>query len=48
MHFGLGVATELKLRMTGPTGSVSPWVGITPNQIARIEFDGQSLDVTRP
>jgi len=48
MHFGLGGATDLRLRMTGPTGSVSPWVGITPNQIVRIEFDGQSLAATQP
>ncbi len=45
MHFGLGNASDLKIRMTGPGGALSPWTAISANGIFEINLDGSDLVV---
>jgi hypothetical protein len=43
VHIGVGSATDLKIRMTNPGGSVSTWLAIAPNGIYQVMLDGQKL-----
>ncbi len=44
-HFGLGQATQVKMRIIWPDGGESGWVDVQVNRILRIEKDGASLKV---
>lgn len=45
-HFGLGTATDPRLRVIWPDGSASAWVPVTVNQALRVTRDGEALELT--
>ncbi len=45
-HFGVGAASDLRLRVVWPGGQKSRWQALVPNQILRVEPDGEGLRLT--
>ena len=43
MHFGLGTADTIRLRLIAPDAAVSQWLDIEPNRIVRLNRDGPKL-----
>lgn len=46
MHFGLGNASTLRVRVIWPQGQVSQWLDLSANQILRLTADGDTLAAT--
>lgn len=46
-HFGLGNFDRVKIRVIWPDGATSNWLTVQPNQILRVDRDGNALSVTK-